>query len=124
MNNYRKVETVTEPSPLPVSDFTITVQAGGKIKSYVDAALKHLQGPHQRVTLVGKSKAVNKTVTVAEIVKRRTLTQAPVTQTNRLYSELETDVWKPIVESLDVVKVTKHLPCLAIDLVQIGPETQ
>ena len=50
--------------------------------------------------LEGRSKAINKTVTVAEIVKRKA--GASIIQANELYSVSETDVWDPIVDNMDV----------------------
>ncbi|KAI8926485.1 hypothetical protein BC831DRAFT_456385 [Entophlyctis helioformis] len=98
----------------------VIVHAGGKIKTYVDVALRHLQGQERRVVVRGKSKAINKAVTVAEIIKRRMASlpvPAMVIQANQLYAEQETDVWEPIVENLDTLYVTRNLPCISIELI-------
>ncbi|KAL2911961.1 Ribosome biogenesis protein erb1 [Polyrhizophydium stewartii] len=102
----------------------VVVHTGGRIKTYVEVALGLLQSGHRRVVVHGKSKAINKAVTVAEIVKRRADMQ--VVQTNQLFSEEETDVWEPVNEELDMwsglltmvpsLHVTRHLPCIRIEL--------
>ncbi|KAJ1344983.1 hypothetical protein BSLG_000498 [Batrachochytrium salamandrivorans] len=116
VENYRKRQTTTVHNQLDtlVADHEVVVHSGGKIKLYVEAALKHLQSPHQRVIIKGQSKAINKAVTVVEIVKRKA--GVPVVQTCQLYQHEETDIWEPISDNLDVLNVTRHLPCIMLEL--------
>ncbi|KAH6588131.1 hypothetical protein BASA61_006098 [Batrachochytrium salamandrivorans] len=116
LENYRKRQTTTVHNQLDtlVADHEVVVHSGGKIKLYVEAALKHLQSPHQRVIIKGQSKAINKAVTVVEIVKRKA--GVPVVQTCQLYQHEETDIWEPISDNLDVLNVTRHLPCIMLEL--------
>nr|KAJ3420751.1 hypothetical protein HK105_005297 [Polyrhizophydium stewartii] len=104
MDRYRKRETLVQSTEGAdageAAGCEVVVHTGGRIKTYVEVALGLLQSGHRRVVVHGKSKAINKAVTVAEIVKRRADMQ--VVQTNQLFSEEETDVWEPVNEELDM----------------------
>ncbi|CAG8547983.1 7069_t:CDS:2, partial [Paraglomus occultum] len=56
------------------STLQIKISHSGKINSYVShglETLKHTESPHSYLTLIGEGKGVTKTITVAEIIKRK-----------------------------------------------------
>ncbi|KAJ8331249.1 hypothetical protein O5D80_8726 [Batrachochytrium dendrobatidis] len=116
MENYRKKQTIQVPNQLDLitTDYEVVVHSGGKIKTYVDVVLKHLQSPSKRVIVKGESKAINKAVTVVEIAKRKA--GIAVLQDTQLYQHEEIDVWEPIIDKMDVLNVSRHLPCIRMEL--------
>ncbi|KNE71070.1 DNA-binding protein Alba [Allomyces macrogynus ATCC 38327] len=103
----------------------ITVTANGRIRGYIAAALSALESPHHAVHVYARGAAINKAVSVVEIVKRK-LPAAGVTQINSLGSVAETDTWEPKDADagkppLDRILVTKHTPYLTVTLT-VDPE--
>ncbi|RKP01956.1 hypothetical protein CXG81DRAFT_25376 [Caulochytrium protostelioides] len=86
----------------------IRVGPNGKIKSYVEHAIRIVNDPqYPGVVVTGKGAAINKAVTVVEITKRQ-LSKAglgkasPVQQRTKITSEETVDVWEPIDEHRDL----------------------
>ncbi|KAI9139253.1 DNA/RNA-binding protein alba-like protein [Paraphysoderma sedebokerense] len=78
----------------------IKVNANGKIRNYVSAAIRLLQEKsYNQITIIGIGKSINKTVSVAEIVKRRM--NGSLHQYTEIGSRDERDVWDPVEENLD-----------------------
>ena len=57
-------------------------------------------------------RAINKAVTIAEILKRK----MPLHQVNHLTSSEIIDVFEPLEEGLDVVESKRHVSCMTITL--------
>ncbi|KAL1920994.1 uncharacterized protein VTP21DRAFT_11629 [Calcarisporiella thermophila] len=99
--------------PKPANEIHITTQ--GKVRNYISYGLDLLQEKkHTHLILSGKGKAINKTVTVTEIIKRRM--EGTLHQYTQIGSVNATDVWEPLEQNLDKVKVTRHLPVITIYL--------
>jgi DNA-binding protein len=64
------------------------------------------------VVLKAMGKAINKTVTIAEILKRK----LPLHQTTALSSCEMIDVFEPLEEGLDVVTNHRHVSCIKVTL--------
>ncbi|KAI9189487.1 hypothetical protein H9P43_000920 [Blastocladiella emersonii ATCC 22665] len=93
---------------------TVRINENGKIRNYVSAAAKHLQSARGAVVIRGEGAAINKAVSVTEIVKR----QFPgVVQANELGCTKETTSLVPKDGAqLDRLQTIKHVPFLAMTL--------
>lgn len=66
----------------------------------------------QKIVLKAMGRAINKAVTIAEILKRK----LPLHQINTLTSVEMVDVYEPIEEGLDVVTSRRYVSCMLITL--------
>ncbi|KAJ3368670.1 hypothetical protein GGF31_006232 [Allomyces arbusculus] len=103
----------------------VTVTANGRIRGYIAAALSALESEQHAVHVYARGAAINKAVSVVEIIKRK-LPAVGVTQTNSLGSVAEADAWEPKDADagkppLDRIVVTKHTPYLTVTLT-VDPE--
>ncbi|KNE70017.1 DNA-binding protein Alba [Allomyces macrogynus ATCC 38327] len=137
MDHYRPAAAATTASststtvipstpPEHASAKVISVTANGRIRGYIAAALSALESPHLAVHVYARGAAINKAVSVVEIIRRK-LPAAGVTQMNALGSVAETDAWEPKdadhgkPQPLDRIVVTKHTPYLTATLA-VDPE--
>ena len=65
-----------------------------------------------QIVLKAMGRAINKAVTIAEILKRK----MPLHQVNRLTSSEIIDVFEPLEEGLDVVESKRYVSCMTITL--------
>lgn len=101
MEKYRKVPQQKEQSA-QADETVVRVQVQGKIVQYVNYASGLLDDPSKaRVQVVGLGRAINKAVTVAEILRRKF---GDVHQLTKLSSVTITDRYEPLEEGLDVRK--------------------
>ncbi|KAL7751329.1 hypothetical protein RI367_003189 [Sorochytrium milnesiophthora] len=119
MEKYRKQPAPAQTEPeLPKQRNEIRVSAGGKVRGYITAALKLLQTDAEDASVVvyGKGAAINKAVSVAEIVKRNM--KYVLHQYNTVGSIDEKDIWDPVAteQDLDRLEFTRHLPYIKIVL--------
>jgi DNA-binding protein len=68
--------------------------------------------PTDTIVLQAMGRAINKAVTIAEILKRK----LPLHQVNRTTSVAMVDVYAPMEEGLDMVTTTRYVSCLTITL--------
>ncbi|KAI9222883.1 hypothetical protein BC828DRAFT_377297 [Blastocladiella britannica] len=96
----------------------VTVGENGKIKNYVGAALKLLTASSTAtVRIRGDGAAINKTVTVTEIVKRRLAAdQLAFSQENELGWTAHSETYTPNKPRLDTLKATRNVPFLLVVL--------
>eukprot|EP00026_Physarum_polycephalum_P009305 Phypoly_transcript_09423.p1 GENE.Phypoly_transcript_09423~~Phypoly_transcript_09423.p1 ORF type:complete len:328 (+),score=51.45 Phypoly_transcript_09423:194-1177(+) len=116
MDKYRRVEK-------PKSDLTdireneVRITTQGKMRNYISYATNLLseQGEKQASEIILKAmgRAINKTVTIAEIIKRRIQGLHQITQID---STDITDVWEPLEQGLDRVVTTRHVSSIQIIL--------
>ncbi|ORZ36946.1 hypothetical protein BCR44DRAFT_46016, partial [Catenaria anguillulae PL171] len=138
MDNYRQASTASssvsvrpaasagsstaQPSQpaIPI----VTVKENGKIRAYVQATIKHLQPSSsasspadspRSVIVRGDGQAINKTVSVVEIVKRQFVDSA-IEQANELGCTKETITYEPTVPRLDKLQTSRSIPYLAVTL--------
>jgi len=113
MEKYRLIEerksTNDEEVVLP-NEIRITQQ--GKPRNYITYAMNVLAGGADEVILKAMGRAMNKAVTIAEILKRK----APLHQITSLSSCELVDIYEPLEEGLDVVKSKRYVSCMAIIL--------
>lgn len=99
MEKYRKVPPQKDSSA-QTDDAVVRVQVQGKISHYVNYASGLLDDPTKgRVEIVGLGRAINKAVTVAEVLRRKF---ANIHQLTKLSSVTITDRYEPLEEGLDV----------------------
>lgn len=127
MENYRLAGAEVQLSPaLPLSPSTrvapqdlakllgydsdetvpgvIRVSQNAAVKTLVSNILAQLADPAQAgITLVGKGKEINKTVTVAEIAKRK-ITRTTLAQHTDILSLDRVEVWEPKTAELQLDK--------------------
>jgi DNA-binding protein len=121
MEKYRLVEERKKPSANDVvlpNEVRITQQ--GKPRNYITYAMNLLahgdgSGSNKgvdQVILKAMGRAVNKAVTIAEILKRK----APLHQITSLSSVELTDIYEPLEEGLDIVESKRYVSCMTIIL--------
>lgn len=104
-----------ESSSSSPSEVRITQQ--GKPRNYITYAMSLFQeDDHNEITLKAMGRAINKAVTIAEILKRK----MPLHQITSLSSIEIVDVFEPLEEGLDVVESRRHVSCAAIRLSRDG----
>lgn len=112
MEHYKKTKTETEPVPELEGINPLVVINNGKIPNYVNVCTKILQSENE-VYLYGCGFAVNKTVTVTEILKRNI---EDLSVDICIFNVPEADYWESISGDLDVLKVIRNLPGIRIKL--------
>jgi len=115
MEKYRRVEKPkSEFSDIKENEIRITTQ--GKMRNYISYATNLLADPNKQavgIILKAMGRAINKTVTIAEIIKRRIPGLHQITQID---STDITDVWEPLEEGLDRLETTRHVSSIQITL--------
>lgn len=111
MEKYRRVERAKSPGQTPPNQVRIT--AAGKVPAYVDYAVKLLQQDKTTVEIVGLGNAINKAITVAEILKRKVPKLEQVTDLSSVTIE---DRWEPLEEGLDPIETSRTVSCITIRL--------
>eukprot|EP00980_Cylindrotheca_fusiformis_P011144 scaffold2557_cov121-Cylindrotheca_fusiformis.AAC.27 len=114
MEKYRLVKgDVTNDSFLEATtgcEVRITQQ--GKPRNYISYAMGLLSEGSDTVILKAMGRAINKAVTIAEILKRK----MPLHQLNSLSSVEMVDVFEPLEEGLDTVTSRRYVSCMKITL--------
>ena len=100
------LETQTEQFP----EVRITQQ--GKPRNYISYAMNLFESGSTVIVLKAMGRAINKGVTIAEILKRK----MPLHQINDLQSVEMIDVYEPVEEGLDVVTSRRYVSCMKITL--------
>jgi len=123
MDKYiREVEANPDEVKTKPNDNEIRVTTMGRMRSYITYATKKLQdGKCDEITLKAMGKAITKTVTIAEIIKRRIPNLHQVTQIN---STLIQEKYAPKEEGLEPVFTTRHVSSILISLYAREPDTK
>jgi DNA-binding protein Alba len=69
MDKYKRVDNPKPVTEIQENEIRITTQ--GKMRSYIAYATNLFQKGNSEVILKAMGRAINKTVTIAEIIKRR-----------------------------------------------------
>ncbi|KAH9728899.1 Alba domain-containing protein [Citrus sinensis] len=110
MDRYQKVEKPKPESPINENEIRITTQ--GAIRNYITYATTLLQEKHAKeIVLKAMGQAINKTVAIAEIIKKRI---PQLHQDTAISSVSITDTWEPIEEGLVPVEMTRHVSMISI----------
>lgn len=119
MDNYVKAEKDEEFTPDITIDETkdnvtvMRVKSGSKTKNLIQFAEKKLSNESEtQIIWEGSGDAVHKTITCAEIMKKKF--SHSLHQITRLSSMTIVETWKPRIDGLDDMRVKRHLPLIKI----------
>ncbi|XP_073023699.1 uncharacterized protein [Primulina eburnea] len=113
MDRYHKVEKPKVETPIDVNEIRITSQ--GRMRSYITYAMSLLQVEKDSDEIVFKAmgRAINKTVTIVELIKRRIVGLHQITA---IQSTDITDTWEPLEEGLQTLETTRKVSMVTITL--------
>ncbi|KAH0627769.1 hypothetical protein JD844_008082 [Phrynosoma platyrhinos] len=129
MENYRKSKTVEKPSPLPFTNLPsdiieMKVKDGSKIRNLMGYAIGKMESESMRQVLFsGAGKAISKTITCVEIMKRRLKNLHQIT---KVFFRQTEEIWDPIVPEagLDPLTVKRNIPAICVLLSKDPLDTQ
>ena len=115
MENYTKGESqkVFDPPALTREGCVeMKVTGGSKVNNLMTFAMKSIKDPDvKHMTWNGTGNAIGKTITCAEIMKKKHKGLHQITQIGHLKVE---DFWEPKVEGLETLKVSTNIPAISI----------
>ncbi|XP_078695964.1 ribonuclease P protein subunit p25-like protein [Branchiostoma floridae x Branchiostoma belcheri] len=116
MENYEKGEVVAVPddTPTPWGDdvLEMKVQHGSKVRNLMGFAVRKFKDETVRqIVWSGSDKAISKTVTCAEILKRKFKN---IHQITKIRYKIVEEIWEPKMEGLDRLKVKRQIPAISI----------
>ncbi|KAH9605741.1 hypothetical protein KSS87_003497, partial [Heliosperma pusillum] len=113
MDRYQRVEKAkTETTAINENEIRITAQ--GRMRNYITYASNLLQEKgSDEVVLKAMGRAINKTVMIAELIKRRII---GLHQDTSIGSTDITDTWEPLEEGLLPLETTRHVSMITITL--------
>ncbi|KAL7578768.1 hypothetical protein ACA910_015997 [Epithemia clementina (nom. ined.)] len=90
----------------------VRITQQGKPRNYISYAMNLFESGQVTIVLKAMGRAINKAVTIAEILKRK----MPLHQWNTVSSVEMIDVYEPVEEGLDVVTSRRYVSCMQITL--------
>nr|XP_018626663.1 ribonuclease P protein subunit p25-like protein isoform X1 [Nicotiana tomentosiformis] len=112
MDRYQKVEKPRAGTPIDENEIRITSQ--GRMRSYITYAMTLLQEKgSDEIVFKAMGRAINKTVTIVELIKRRIVGLHQITS---ITSTDITDTWEPLEEGLLPLETTRHVSMITITL--------
>ncbi|KZV16541.1 hypothetical protein F511_11373 [Dorcoceras hygrometricum] len=112
MDRYHKVEKPKVETPIDVNEIRITSQ--GRMRSYITYAMSLLQEKDSdEIVFKAMGRAINKTVTIVELIKRRIVGLHQITM---IQSTDITDTWEPLEEGLQTLETTRKVSMVTITL--------
>ncbi|XP_059432597.1 uncharacterized protein LOC132165909 isoform X4 [Corylus avellana] len=110
MDRYQRVEKPKAETPINENEIRITTQ--GRMRNYITYATTLLQEKgSDEIVLKAMGRAINKTVMIAELIKRRI---ASLHQVTSIGSIDITDTWEPLEEGLLPLETTRHVSMITI----------
>ncbi|KAK6939308.1 DNA/RNA-binding protein Alba-like, partial [Dillenia turbinata] len=112
MDRYQRVEKPRAETPIDENEIRITSQ--GRMRNYITYAMTLLQEKgSNEVVFKAMGRAINKTVTIVELIKRRIVGLHQITS---IGSTDITDMWEPLEEGLLPLETTRHVSMIIITL--------
>ncbi|KAL0366004.1 UNVERIFIED_CONTAM: hypothetical protein Sradi_3490500 [Sesamum radiatum] len=112
MDRYQKVEKPKVETPIDENEIRITSQ--GRMRSYITYAMTLLQEKNSdEIVFKAMGRAINKTVTIVELIKRRIVGLHQITA---IQSTDITDTWEPLEEGLQTLETTRKVSMVTITL--------
>lgn len=119
MENYQKVRVEEKPGEppfpsLPPDVIEMKVKDGSKIRNLMGFAIGKMEGESVRQILFsGTGKALGKTLTCVEIMKRRV---KDLHQITKIFYRQTEEIWEPIVAEvgLDPLTVKRNCPSICV----------
>ncbi|KAK9816442.1 hypothetical protein WJX72_000280 [[Myrmecia] bisecta] len=120
MDRYVRVEQ-RKNEQSSIQENEVRIMAAGKMRNYITYATALVtEKGHTSVVLKAMGRAINKTVTVAEIIKRR----IPGLHQNTAIGSVDiTDTWEPLEEGLNRLETTRHVSVITITLSSLPLDT-
>ncbi|KAH6557314.1 hypothetical protein KP509_1Z121900 [Ceratopteris richardii] len=113
MDRYQRVEK-THRSEEPIAQNEIRITTLGRMTNYITYATSLLQDKTtSEIVLKAMGRAINKSVTIAEIIKRRV---EGLHQITTIGSTDIVDVWEPLEEGLHPLEQVRHVSMISITL--------
>mmetsp|Transcript_26387 Transcript_26387/g.38238 ORF Transcript_26387/g.38238 Transcript_26387/m.38238 type:complete len:210 (+) Transcript_26387:206-835(+) len=109
-------ETVEGLTSSSSSSYEVRITQQGKPRNYISYAMNLFEQGSNKIILKAMGRAINKAVTIAEILKRK----MPLHQITSLTSCEIVDVFEPLEEGLDVVESRRFVSCMIITLSRDG----
>ncbi|KAI4339952.1 hypothetical protein MLD38_024834 [Melastoma candidum] len=112
MDRYQRVEKPKAGVPIEANEIRIT--SLGRMRNYITYAMTLLQDKDSsEIVFKAMGRAINKTVTIVELIKRRIVGLHQVTS---IGSTDITDTWEPLEEGLLPLETTRHVSMITITL--------
>ncbi|XP_062182442.1 uncharacterized protein LOC133886675 [Phragmites australis] len=112
MDRYQRVEKPRNETPISQNEIRITTQ--GRMRSYISYGMALLEeNGHDEISIKAMGRAINKTVMVAELIKRRVVGLHQNTSTESVDI---TDTWEPLEEGLLPLETTRHVSMITVTL--------
>ncbi|KAI4389993.1 hypothetical protein MLD38_002152 [Melastoma candidum] len=112
MDRYQRVEKPKVGVTIEPNEIRIT--SLGRMRSYITYAMSLLQEKDtNEIVFKAMGRAINKTVTIVELIKRRIVGLHQVTS---IGSTDITDTWEPLEEGLLPLETTRHVSMITITL--------
>ncbi|KAL6978183.1 ribonuclease P [Sarracenia purpurea var. burkii] len=112
MDRYQRVDKPRAETPIDENEIRITSQ--GRMRSYITYAMTLLQEKGSaEIVFKAMGRAINKTVTIVELIKRRITGLHQITS---IGSTDITDTWEPLEEGLFPLETTRHVSMITITL--------
>ncbi|KAK4778863.1 hypothetical protein SAY86_006391 [Trapa natans] len=112
MDRYQRVEKPREETPIDENEIRITSQ--GRMRSYITYAMSLLQEKgSDEIVFKAMGRAINKTVTIVELIKRRIVGLHQITSIGSIDI---TDTWEPLEEGLVTLETTRHVSMITVTL--------
>ncbi|XP_042464203.1 5'-3' exoribonuclease 2-like isoform X1 [Zingiber officinale] len=112
MDRYQRVEKPREETPINENEIRITTL--GRMRNYITYATSLLQEKNSNeIVLKAMGRAINKTVMIVELIKRRIV---DLHQNTVIGSTDITDTWEPLEEGLLPLETTRHVSVISITL--------
>ncbi|EPS66814.1 hypothetical protein M569_07962 [Genlisea aurea] len=112
MDRYQKLEKAKVETPIDENEIRITSK--GRMQSYISYAMTLLQDKgSDKIVFKAMGRAINKTVAIVELVKRRIV---GLHQTTSIQSTDITDTWEPLEEGLQTLETTRKVSMVTIIL--------
>ncbi|ESQ34774.1 hypothetical protein EUTSA_v10008163mg [Eutrema salsugineum] len=112
MDKYKRVEKAKEGTPIAENEIRITSM--GRPRNYITYAMTLLQEKgSNEVIFKAMGRAINKSVTIVELIKRRI---PGLHQITSIGSTDITDTWEPEEEGLLPIETTRHVSMITITL--------
>ncbi|KAJ6939001.1 glycine-rich cell wall structural protein 2-like isoform X3 [Populus alba x Populus x berolinensis] len=112
MDRYQRVEKPRNETPINENEIRITTQ--GRMRNYITYATTLFQEKgSDEISLKAMGRAINKTVMIAELIKRRI---AGLHQNTSIGSNDITDMWEPLEEGLLPLETTRHVSVITVTL--------
>ncbi|KAG8088919.1 hypothetical protein GUJ93_ZPchr0011g28889 [Zizania palustris] len=112
MDRYQRVEKPRNETPISENEIRITAQ--GRMRNYISYGMSLLEeNGHDEIVIKAMGRAINKTVMVVELIKRRIGGLHQITCTESIDI---TDTWEPLEEGLLPLETTRHVSMITITL--------